>query len=375
MSLDPRQSILVLYALSVAVPSMSLRAQGSIDLAAFLPCKSCALKLRPIAMLGDPSGPGAIDFEAAQVRHSDSTGHFAVFQTGATNILLFDRMGKFLRSVGRSGQGPGEILILTDARFSGPHILVLDAGNQKLLTMDLKGKVVRESKVRVRPGRFRVLSDTSIVIGAMDLSPDLVGYPLHLLRPQTGERIRSFGSKNGKFSAAEPYSDYIHLGWSMDPSSLPWASGARLRIEDWDIDGHQRRIMTGDFKWFIKLSGPNHNGPWSGIVDFGTDAADRLWTMVYVPDARWRDVQTHGTERAILAKDKERFLDTRVDIYDLRDRRHLGSLTWDEAGPGLTQIGRDLALQRIVFDATGVARVVVYQVDFGSAPQDGFQRR
>ena len=54
--------------------------------------------------------------------------------------------------------------------------------------------------------------------------------------------------------------------------------------------------------------------------------------------------------------------DMRLDIFSLRERRHLGRHVWDQASAGMLSRGGDPAVSVLEYDDAMVPRIVVYGV-------------
>lgn len=61
-------------------------------------------------------------------------------------LILFDSTGKYIRNIGRSGQGPGEFVVYEDVYFHPhePKILVHDSSSKKLLIYSVEGECLEE---------------------------------------------------------------------------------------------------------------------------------------------------------------------------------------------------------------------------------------
>ena len=357
---------LVSAALLFVTGGLPLAAQSVVDVGAFSQCKDCRLAPRELRRFGDASGAGIIEANNAEVRYNPATHQYAVFHIGGSRILLFDVNGKFLRSIGRKGEGPAEISELIDVQFLGANIIAMNYAGPKFMVFDSVGAVLRESRFDLRTGRFRVTSESTVVIGSMDRSPATVGYPLHLTQIATGKPLKHFGSVGGEWSIREPFAEAVLLGRSPVTSRIWRGSHATLRAEEWDIEGRLLRTVRGDLSWLSRPAKADRRGPPAPILtDFGVDAQGRLWTIVQVADPKWRDAPREGVEGYVTQENLDKLYDARVDVFDLQRQQHLGSLVWDEAYTMIAQLGSDFGLQKVVYDANDVPRVALYRLDFG----------
>jgi hypothetical protein len=86
----------------------------------------------------------------------DKQGRIAVFDQVAVELRLFDASGKFVRTVGRKGQGPGEYTEVNGIRYLANGTLwVNDYTNTRIVGFDAKGDFLRQHIVPVWGYGFR----------------------------------------------------------------------------------------------------------------------------------------------------------------------------------------------------------------------------
>lgn len=75
---------------------------------------------------------------------------------GTSKIILCERNGKFLRSIGRTGKGPGEYLNawVTLMDPSENYIIIADYQSNKLIKYSVSGKFIKERKMEEIPGNY-----------------------------------------------------------------------------------------------------------------------------------------------------------------------------------------------------------------------------
>jgi hypothetical protein len=92
--------------------------------------------------IGQLDGPPEYTLGAVWQGAADATGGFYVFDSQATQIRQYDAQGRFLRAVGRSGDGPGEYregAALTVAQDS--LLVVCDPSNRRMTSFGPDGGV------------------------------------------------------------------------------------------------------------------------------------------------------------------------------------------------------------------------------------------
>ena len=75
--------------------------------------------------------------------HVDNQGYIYVLDYGDSHILVYDDMGKYVRTIGRKGQGPGEFTALAFFDFSQDgRVFVNDYMNQRIIIFDREGNLL-----------------------------------------------------------------------------------------------------------------------------------------------------------------------------------------------------------------------------------------
>ena len=75
--------------------------------------------------------------------HVDYDGNIYVLDNTRSNIKKFDKNGKFIKSIGRKGQGPGEFGFCITAEIMNEEIVCNDYDAQKLVVFDKDGNFKR----------------------------------------------------------------------------------------------------------------------------------------------------------------------------------------------------------------------------------------
>ncbi len=115
----------------------------------------------------------------------DAAGNIYITDSRNQRIQVFDPEGRYLRTVGRKGQGPGEFMATGSLDFDGEGCLrVLDNGQRRIQVFTPKGEVLKTisnldfNKMRLlRSGQIAVHSNRGGPKLIQLLGPDLS--PLH----------------------------------------------------------------------------------------------------------------------------------------------------------------------------------------------------
>jgi hypothetical protein len=101
--------------------------------------------------------PEDVFFENPSTVTCDPEGNIYVVDSGAKNIKKFDAQGKFLKTIGREGQGPGEFGGLYYSTFAKDRLIVWDSGNRRLCSFTPEGIFVNSANIAYEAGWVRKL--------------------------------------------------------------------------------------------------------------------------------------------------------------------------------------------------------------------------
>ena len=286
------------------------------------PCTgSCDLTFVSEREYGDDTGPGMI--EGSGVRGwLDESGRMYLLENVGRSVQVFGPDGAFLARAGRRGSGPGELedgssLVITeDGVFS-----VLDRVRQVILTFDATGAFRSESRIRgwAARGLETVHAGGVLAVHHADLrTPDLVGYPLHLVNLESGEVVESFGSLTGEYDVR---SGFLHVIAGGTGRSVWMAERYAYSIELWE-PGRLLRSLRREAKWFpgvavAELARSSEEEKPIPVI-YGIAAGDSLlWVAILTPDERGGE----GGEQ----RNGNPLYDMTLEVIDFRRNRVVGS--------------------------------------------------
>lgn len=156
-----RSPIVALLALASVVPiAAPTRAQTARDSAGVriveYPRNSRAaaqwrVDLQPVLSFGGASGTGPAELTTVTTAVRTASGYIVIGNAGTQEIRVFDERGTFVRSIGRSGLGPGEFAALEEISVIGDTVYAADGGLSASV-FTLAGAHVRDvSAGSVRP--------------------------------------------------------------------------------------------------------------------------------------------------------------------------------------------------------------------------------
>jgi len=105
-----------------------------------------------------------------------SNGHLVVVNSGTLQILVFDGSGRYLRSMGRRGSGPGEFNVLSLAQvMRGDSIAAYDARLARVTVFDESGNVGRTENIGPYGGYLRHFFPDGAALGKISNSESIAG--------------------------------------------------------------------------------------------------------------------------------------------------------------------------------------------------------
>ncbi|MGQ0764374.1 MAG: 6-bladed beta-propeller [Gemmatimonadota bacterium] len=253
-------------------------------------------------------------------------------------VYEYDSSGKFLRSIGRRGSGPGEFgFIRRLFQDASDSLYVIDLARRMSL-FDPDGKHVRSMRMPYVPLSLTKLADGSMVVAAPGLGRGDAGYPLHLIGTR-GDVVRSFGSSNPVVDPAQPLLGNRFVAAGNNGSV--WAARVdRYLVENWDPSGRQLASVERQVAWFSEQSADLRSSrvpvtsperltkpPPSAIRGLQYDSTGHLYVLLAVAGSDWRSHDIRVGEGIRLGADVlDKMFDSVLEEIDPGTGAVLGSL-------------------------------------------------
>ena len=247
-------------------------------------CTTC-VRLEELAVLGDMVGDGFIQWSRVATR--DSLGRYWIGQ--GESLKVYDSAGRFLREVGRRGEGPREFGRVAFAHAdSAGRVHVLDPRNTRESVFDATFALMEERRL---PGRALSLFSAAALNGGYvtNIAAELTGLPfLHLIRGE--EVVRSFGMSD----ATGPHDAFRSLRILAARSDGVIAAARRIAytIEVWDSSGsrlvefhHEVGLNEVEVRQ-VPYNLTDHPKPHE-VMAVRFDNADRLWVLFRMMRDGW----------------------------------------------------------------------------------------
>jgi hypothetical protein len=277
----------------------------------------CQVQITPIVSFGDRDGPGALANIYGTIR-VDSRNRYYVIDRGGTSVLVFDAGGKYVRTIGRAGEGPGEFReTITIELARNDSLMVFDFGTSRVTVYSPDHVLVRTIRIPIIPNhRVALLPDGGFAFATNVRSRELVGYPVHLFS-STGQLQRSLGS-DGNFDPTIPRSGDRIIAPASD-GNLWVAHLNQYVIEKWTPDGRRLDEIRRDVSWFRPQSRPSvtrgPQPPPTTLSAIAEDSTGLLWVSVHQPKESWRDYLRPGVDHTMF---DDGVMQTHIEAIDTR---------------------------------------------------------
>jgi hypothetical protein len=321
-------------------------------------------------------------FEALRV----PDGSVLIGNSGSGEIRVFDREGRFQRSIGRRGNGPGEFAEFSSVRFNRApdgSLVAYDGGNLRVHHFDSSGTYLRTVRIESTADGLRAFYQGLFGDGSwltLALRPELKNEPGTYLRSsQQFVRFGADGKPIGTLRAVEGRTRFVHqfgqithfpfLPFTAEP--IARAHGDRVyvvadgssRIEEIDVNGSLLRATH------IAVDVPRSADVFPRYRDAslaGMDSAQRQQYQHFYDLSHPLPEHIPAFQGMLIDDDGNAWLerfrmpgetDSRWEIL-ATDGQWLGQVT---APPRLRlfQVGRDFVLGRHL-DSLGVERIRIH---------------
>jgi hypothetical protein len=192
-------------------------------------------------------GPGAGPLGRIAV-NADSSLWAVAEGFNPSQVTVYSSSGAYVRTLGRTGDGPGEFRNVMTLATLGDSLFVYDNVHLRESVFDFSGRLHRSRGVPPRPFRAVPFRDGRLVVNAQDTSPGRVGAQHHVI-DSAGGTIISFPGAGGRFRADEAALDRRSL--TRASASTFWSAPPNhYVIEHWELSGELLARLVRDVEWF-----------------------------------------------------------------------------------------------------------------------------
>jgi hypothetical protein len=326
-------------ALLGALATGTISAQRVVEIPDRVTCGTCRVQVGPRLSLA--STEDFLDGIPQSVTEDASGRVYVVQQASDYPVLVYDQRGRFIRTLGRRGSGPGEFQSAGFA-VTGPadSLAVWDYRLSRLTILTSDGVVARSFPFAGDASAI-LWTSQGFLINAHVATPDRVGLAYHLV-DRLGRLIQSFGEIPDALSYGDLSPVSRRLTRLGPRSFLAATTSRRLRIELWNDDRRSREWSRPSTLFDTEASTARKRFPTrvNGLrYDSGT-----LFILYAVADPNWskgvRPKRLPDGEETLEFLDVDRIFDTVIEVVDLREGKLITRTSLDEAWFWLLPSGR-----------------------------------
>ena len=312
-------------------------------------CNACEITADTVvAITGSLEAPFS---RRTRLAHLARSGEYAAAPLADDGtVALFDSAGRYLKSILRRGEGPGELVGIR-------HLLGDDAG--RIIAIDYDGRVVRYDPGTDTTHDYRLptrLLPTEFAVGphhqflAFSMSPL---NPTGVMLDSTFRAVGSFGDSGWRDSQGQittsPARLESRLGGGNGRYFVQATNRYELRVRLWDSLGAPVADFLRDAAWFPPYDEqtyqdsaayvPSQVRPLPRVIGAWMDVEGLVWIAASVADANWKQVDPVVPGQTLFTnspsgpvppdRDWNRFLDTVIEVIDPRARRVLARTRLD----------------------------------------------
>ncbi len=330
-------------------------------------CTSC-ITVEHVVALGDTVAPGYIDWSIYAA--VDDFGNYWVGMPRESVVKVWGAEGRFLRQVGRRGDGPMEFQRPAPVGADGEgrmRVFDLDNGRETVVNSDFS----YDSDRSLLPGFYHLAvplgEDGRYLVNISRTTAGSGGLPLHIVdgldmrhsfdrmvgldAPGNAFRVLAVDGQKRIYSARA--GDYLIQAWSESGRRILGLRGPRL---------NEREGSPG-------LWSPD-NPPRNQIFAMQVDNERRLWVIVHVLKDDWRDhMAQHVMPNGRVAYgptdgDMSAIFESRIDLIDLASGSFIATRRHDALFEAF--IGDGLAIENTETEAA-YPQMVVWRLGFDSS--------
>ena len=222
-------AVFSILATSSGVSTPPLLAQQPVRVSGDVVCAECVITIDTVLTLGGLEGEGMEAIDMGSAITIDARKRILITNLFHPRIYVFDMAGRFLRSVGRQGEGPGEYSTGISHINAGPRYIHVFEYHTGRTVLDHDFKFVRRDRFPGQVTRSFAMDSEIVAFSTWIPTPAGAGHKLHLLAP-SGE-LKSYG---GDDSA---YRKPVRFGGDVtgDGTSLWSIEYESTRVTRWDL--------------------------------------------------------------------------------------------------------------------------------------------
>ncbi len=275
---------LLLAVVSMTTTAAAQTAPRSVTVRGAPSCGTCTIELTKIATIGKADDPVLL-LNYSEVERGPRNSLIVVNSIGnSPSVLVFDSAGRYLRQIGRTGEGPGEFSGWAWYLGMGPgdSLYFRDRGNRYHVfspSFDF-GRQINYSDFNVYP--LLALPNGSFVVRTYPRRGQPYTHPAQLISPE-GALIRAFGFITPEESDVTPPLSGRFYALNRARDRILVARRNQYDIQRFTLNGERDLILkVENSPWMIPwLQDPT--SPFTEVDDLRDAGQGRIWVIGRTP--------------------------------------------------------------------------------------------
>lgn len=298
---------LAVLVLSVVTPPVI--AQDTIAVSGEVTCRDCRITLDTVATIGGPDGLGAGVIGPQSVVAIDRRGRIFVSTVPYSDISVFDMSGRFIRTIGGRGEGPGEYFWISDINAGQQYIHVFEYHDGRTL-LDYEFNVVRTDRFPGQVSRTFVMESDNVVFSARVSTRAAAGYRFHLL--DTLGAIYPFGDGSRVSTGSGDVPEYL-FQVTADNESVWFVAIRGNQLVRWQVEPEPTLVQVFE-RTVAEFDRHLERSSWPRASNFGAMLdAQGLWIVWNTPDPDMPELEEGA---AIPQESRDEYYDGWIDLVD-----------------------------------------------------------
>lgn len=347
--------LLVIHCLTIC-PRATVMAQGAPErlVPDEIRCDVCQVMRTTEARLHSSALEGEIDEMPLGVRRGESGEYWVLSQRMGPRV--YGPRGNYLRTIGRTGRGPGEYNAVDDLVWlPGDSVLVVDGVNRRATVISFDGRVQRTIQMPATFLNLFVLEWPGRLMGSATMAtPAAAGHGLHLVDfSGTNVRVhRSFSPGEGTLRPSDRTTTYHFIAGTKNRDLLS-STPHSFAVYSWSATGYLvstlvRRGPSLPDKVPDQDVGNPRTPPSPAVAGLMVDEEGLIWLFVRVPARTWRDAWSTLPPGSAEASRRQigwsKLFNTRIEVID----------------PARAEVVARVEMPGLVISTLGAGRVAVY---------------
>jgi hypothetical protein len=199
-------------------------------------------------VIGENEGQGEVLFSEVSDMDVDSDENIYILDPKETHIKVFNKQGAYLRTIGKKGQGPGEMQSLDNLSITPNHeIMVNDWSARALHFFTLDGTYLKSINLKGMIFFSHPVADSQnhILAGYTVMDQTVTNY-LKIFNPDMTEKKTIYSYKAGQYPVINPF--YPRCYWQIDKHDyIIWGYNDIYEIQFLKPDGSLFMKISKDY--------------------------------------------------------------------------------------------------------------------------------